>query len=123
MQIKVQVHVKWIKCTICCQQFPITAAYVFTDYWLQGQTLPYILVNIASLPCATPTLFNLYVALSRILGQYTVRLLWDFNKDLFMQCHDVALMEEDDRLEELLEIRRFSASASHVLVWQCWDLA
>ena len=30
VQIKVQVHVKWIKCTICCQQFPTTAVYVFT---------------------------------------------------------------------------------------------
>ena len=46
----------------------------------------------------------------------------DFNKNLFMQCHDVALMEEDDRLGELLEIQRIGVSASHVLVWQCWDL-
>ena len=42
--------------------------------------------------------------------------------DLFMQYYDVALMEEDDRLEELLEIWRIGASASHVVVWQCWDL-
>ena len=34
----------------------------------------------------------------------TIRLLQDFNKDLFMQCHDMALMEEDDRLEELNQI-------------------
>ena len=69
MQITVQVNGKWIKCTICRRQFPITATYVFTDYQSQGQTLPYILVDIASLPCGMITLFNLYVALSRSLGQ------------------------------------------------------
>jgi hypothetical protein len=80
------------------------AAYVFTDYWSQGQTLSYVLVDIASLPCGTLTLFNLYVALSRSSGQSTIRLLQDFDKDLFMQYHDIALMEEDDRLEELNQI-------------------
>jgi hypothetical protein len=96
MQIKVQVHGKWIKCVVRRRQFPITAAYAFTDYWFQGQILPYVLVDIAPPLCGTLTLFNLYVALSISSGQSTIRLLQDFDKDLFMQCHDMALIEEDE---------------------------
>ena len=33
-----------------------------------------------------------------------IQLLCDFNKDLFKQSHDTALMDEDDRLEELNQI-------------------
>ena len=31
-------------------QFPMTAAYTFTDYHSQGQTIPYILIDIATPP-------------------------------------------------------------------------
>lgn len=55
---------KWVQHTIHCRQYPITAAYVFTDYHPQGQTLPYVLIDIASPPSGTLNLFNLYVALS-----------------------------------------------------------
>jgi hypothetical protein len=33
-------------------------------------------------------------------------LLRDFNEDLFKQSHDLALMDEDDRLEELNEVTK-----------------
>ncbi|KAG0703258.1 hypothetical protein DFH29DRAFT_803763 [Suillus ampliporus] len=46
------------------QQFPITAAYAFANYRSQGQTIPYVLVDIATPPTRGLNLFNLYVALS-----------------------------------------------------------
>ncbi|KAF8546656.1 hypothetical protein OG21DRAFT_1364943, partial [Imleria badia] len=49
----------------------MTAAYAFTDYpgRSQGQTIPAVLVDIATLPSGGLSLFNLYVALSRSSGQ------------------------------------------------------
>ncbi|KAJ6557021.1 hypothetical protein DFH09DRAFT_923253 [Mycena vulgaris] len=58
-------------------QFPLTGAYVFTDYRSQGQTLPFVFADIATPPSGGVSLFNLYVALPR------------------------TLLAEDDRLEEL----------------------
>lgn len=43
------------------------------------------------------------MALSRILEQQTIKLLRDFDEEVFMQAHDPALTEEDERLEELNE--------------------
>ena len=63
----------------CCQQYPMTAAYRFTDYSLQGQTLPYVTMDIAKLPLGGLDLFNLYVALSWSLGCETIQLLHDFD--------------------------------------------
>ncbi|KAJ3738871.1 hypothetical protein F5050DRAFT_1580540 [Lentinula boryana] len=57
----------------------MTTAYAFTDYRAQGQTIPYVLVDIAKPPTGKLTLFNLYVALSR----------------------SSELMMEDERLEKL----------------------
>ncbi|KIL62905.1 hypothetical protein M378DRAFT_46886, partial [Amanita muscaria Koide BX008] len=92
---------KWVQRTVQRRQFPITAAYAFTDYRSQGQTLPFVLVDIASPPYGSLNLFNLYVALSRSSGRETIRLLRDFDPRLFRQTHDVNLMTEDDRLEKL----------------------
>ncbi|KAJ3897534.1 hypothetical protein F5879DRAFT_813832 [Lentinula edodes] len=61
----------------------MTAAYAFTDYRAQGQTIPSVLVDIGKPPTGTLSLFNLYVALS--------------------QRHDIELFAEDDRLERLNE--------------------
>ncbi|KAG1858510.1 hypothetical protein F4604DRAFT_1589477 [Suillus subluteus] len=48
----------------------MTAAYAFTDYHSQGQTIPYVLVDIATPPSGRLNLFNLYVALSqKLLGE------------------------------------------------------
>ena len=46
------------------RQFPITAAYAFTDYCSQGQMILYVIVDIAKPPTGKLSLFNLYVALS-----------------------------------------------------------
>lgn len=85
--------------TVRRRQFPMTAAYCFTDYRSQGQTIPYVIVDIATPPTGTLSLFNLYVALSRSSGRSSIRLLRDFDNELFQKSHDTALMEEDDRLE------------------------
>lgn len=83
-----------MKRTVRRRQYPITSAYSFTDYWSQGQTIPYVIVDIAEPPSGTLTLFNLYVALSQSTGRNTIRLLRDFDEQLFRQSHDLDLMEE-----------------------------
>lgn len=79
----------------------MTAAYSFTDYRSQGQTIPYVLVDIATPPTGGLNLFNLYVALSRSSGRSTIRLLRDFDEKLFQASHTPELIAEDDRLEVL----------------------
>ena len=82
----------------------MTAAYAFTDYHSQGQTIPRVIVDIATPPTGKPLgLFNLYMALSRSSGWKTVRLLRDFDESNFLQSHDTRLLEEDVRLNELDE--------------------
>jgi ATP-dependent exoDNAse (exonuclease V) alpha subunit len=90
-----------IQKTVRRRQFPMTAAYAFTDYRSQGQTLPYVIIDIGSPPTGTLSLFNLYVALSRSSGRGSIRLLRDFDDKLFMASHDPALVDEDERLENL----------------------
>lgn len=80
------------------QQFPMTAAYAFTDYRAQGQTILYVTVDIRTPPRGGLLLFNLYVALSRSTGRAWVRLLRDFNDNLFLQAQAAPLFDEDDRL-------------------------
>jgi hypothetical protein len=94
---------KIIKKTIKHRQFLITAAYAFTDYRSQGQTIPYAILDLASPPTGKLTLFNLYVALSHSKGHSSVRLLQDFDDKVFKQSHDPALILEDERLESLNE--------------------
>ena len=48
-------------------------------------------------------LFNLYVALSRSSGRSTIRLLRDFDDELFKKGHRTELLVENDRLNELNE--------------------
>ena len=68
-QIKVRTsNSKYITRSVRCRQFPMTAAYGFTDYHSQGQTLPYVIIDIVSPPTGGLDLFNLYVALSRSSG-------------------------------------------------------
>ncbi|OCH91268.1 hypothetical protein OBBRIDRAFT_775397 [Obba rivulosa] len=88
--------------TVRRRQFSLTGAYAFTDYRAQGQTIPIVLINIQTPPPpGTLTLFNLYVALSRSSGRGTIRLLRQFDRQLFLQKHDPDLKLEDARLEEL----------------------
>jgi hypothetical protein len=69
--------------TVRRRQFPMTAAYAFTDYRSQGQTIPYVIVDIATPPTSGLDLFNLYVALSRSSGRSSIWLLRDFDDELF----------------------------------------
>jgi hypothetical protein len=83
------------------RQFPLTAAYAFTDYQSQGQTLCYVIVDPASPPSGGLSLFNIYVALSRSSGRSTIRLLRNFNDKVFQRAFDTDLTLEDERLEQL----------------------
>ncbi|KZT28686.1 hypothetical protein NEOLEDRAFT_1224103, partial [Neolentinus lepideus HHB14362 ss-1] len=61
------------------------AVYAFTDYRAQGQTLPCVITDTVTLPNGRLSLFNLYIALSYI----------------FLNSHNMELLEEEDRLEKL----------------------
>jgi len=89
--------------TVKWRQFPMTVAYAFTDYRSQGQTIPCVLIDIATPPTGGLNLFNLYVMLSRSSGRSTIRLLCDFDEKLFQASHspELILIAEDDRLEAL----------------------
>ncbi|KAJ7112356.1 hypothetical protein C8R44DRAFT_742034 [Mycena epipterygia] len=87
---------KFTQRTIRRCQFAMTGAYLFTDYRSQGQTIPYILVDIAAPPTGSLSLFNLYVvALSRSSDRETIHLLRDFDDELFMKSHYPMLLAED----------------------------
>jgi ATP-dependent exoDNAse (exonuclease V) alpha subunit len=87
--------------TVSRTQLPITAAYAFTDYRAQGQTIVPVIVNIGRPPSGGLTPFNVYVALSRAKGRDSIRLLRDFDECLFQQHPSEYLRIEDDRLKEL----------------------
>ncbi len=90
-----------VKKTVKRRQLPMTAAYAFTDYRSQGQTLRCVIVDIATPPGGGLTLFNIYVALSRSSGRETIRLLRDFDPDVLRQPVDAMLVQEDERLDNL----------------------
>ena len=79
----------------------MTPAYAFTDYRSQGQTIPFVMVDIATPLTGGLSIFNLYVALSRSSGRLTIRLLRDFDNTTFMQLHGASLLQADDRLDKL----------------------
>ena len=88
----------------------MTAAYAFTDYQSQGQTLLYVIINIATPPTRALDLFNPYIALSRSSERESIQLLWDFDNELFKKSHNPALLTEDDRLDKMDRITK---------VWWC----
>ncbi|KAG9022127.1 hypothetical protein FRB95_000695 [Tulasnella sp. JGI-2019a] len=55
--------------TVNHTQLPLTAAYAFTDMQSQGQTIPYVIVDIAAPPTGGLTPFNAYVTLSQSSGR------------------------------------------------------
>ncbi|KAI6008554.1 hypothetical protein EDC04DRAFT_2581994 [Pisolithus marmoratus] len=79
----------------------MTVTYTFTNYCSQGQTIPTVLINIATPPTGGLNLFNLYVALSWSSGHLTIQLLHNFDNKIFQASHSTELLAEDDRLEEL----------------------
>ena len=93
--------------TVTRLQYPITAAYCFTDYRSQGQTIPHVIVDIASPPSGKLSLFNLYVALSRSSGRESIRLLREFDDEIFLESHEPELVLEDERLDELDNTTKF----------------
>ncbi len=101
------------KKTVRRLQFPMTEAYAFTDYRSQGQTIPYVIVDIAKPPTGSLTLFNVYVALSRSSGRGTIRLLRDFDEEVLLKPLDEHLALEDDRLRRLDKETEVRWAASH----------
>jgi hypothetical protein len=89
------------KGTVHRKQLPITAAYAFTDYKAQGQTLQPVIVDIGNPPSGGLNAFNAYVAISRGRSRETLRLLRDFNSSIFTKHPSVDLAECDKRLDIL----------------------
>ncbi|KIL54765.1 hypothetical protein M378DRAFT_1051766 [Amanita muscaria Koide BX008] len=87
--------------TVTRRQIPLTPAYAFTDYRAQGQSLPYVIVDLGRPPTGKLTAFNAYVALSRSAGRKTIKLLREFDEELFTTVPCEELEEEDIRLEAL----------------------
>lgn len=87
--------------TLWREQLPLTPAYAFTDYWSQGQTLPYVIVDLGTPPSGGVTPFNAYVALSRSVSRDRLRLFRDFDPKLFQTPPSKDLANEDTRLEGL----------------------
>ncbi|KIM63522.1 hypothetical protein SCLCIDRAFT_117201, partial [Scleroderma citrinum Foug A] len=69
----------------------------------QGQTIPYVIVDIATPPTGSLNLFNLYVMLSRSSGRSSIRVLRDFDSKVFQAAHSADLLAEDDRLKAPLD--------------------
>ncbi|KAF8507859.1 hypothetical protein JB92DRAFT_2645379, partial [Gautieria morchelliformis] len=101
MQKKFTITVGNKQRTVTRTQLPITAAYAFTDYRSQGQTIPTVIVDIATPPTGGLTPFNAYVQLSRSSGASSIRLLRDFDDKLVTQHPSEFLRVEDQRLEKL----------------------
>jgi hypothetical protein len=83
------------------EQLPLTPAYAFTDYRARGQTIPHVIIDLATPPSGGLTPFNAYVALSRSRTRRHARLLRDFEDKLFQTPPNEYLVVEDARLEHL----------------------
>ena len=84
-------------------QYAMTAGYAFTDYKSQGQTIEYVIIDIGKPPTGSLSPFSVYVALSRSRGRDTIRLLRDFDPNLFQNHPSEALREDMKRLVKLNE--------------------
>ena len=85
------------------RQFPITAAYAFTDYRAQGQTMSPVIVDLTSPPGRRLSLFNDYVSLSRSSGRENIRVLRPFDTAVLKQRPNEWLLNEELRLDTLNE--------------------
>jgi hypothetical protein len=90
-----------VKKTVARWQLPMTGAYGFTDFRAQGQTLHCSMIDIGKPPTGELTAFNAYVALSRGHGREDIRLLRDFQDDIFTKHPSEHLRIEDRRLDDL----------------------
>jgi hypothetical protein len=82
-------------------QYAITGGYAFTDFKSQGQSIDPVLVDIRNPPTGKLSPFSAYVALSRSKGRDSIRLLSDFNEELFQTHPNIDLAVEMDRLRAL----------------------
>jgi hypothetical protein len=73
------------------RQYPLSAAYSFTDYKSKGQKIQCVIVDIGKMVVFPVTPFAAYVALSRSRGQNTIRLLQDFDDTIFTRHSSEAL--------------------------------
>ncbi|KAF8508639.1 hypothetical protein JB92DRAFT_2951740 [Gautieria morchelliformis] len=80
------------KGTVHRRQLSLTAAYTFTDYKAQGQTLQPVVVDIGNPPSGWLNAFNAYVAIS---------LLRNFNSNIFTTHPNIDLAKCDECLEIL----------------------
>ena len=89
------------KMTVNRSQLPLTLTYAFTNYRSQGQTLQPVYIDIGSPPYGRLTPFNIYIVLSRGMGQNNIWLIRDFDGTLL--CHHPCehLRLEDECLEGL----------------------
>jgi len=67
-----------------CTKLAITAGYAFTDYKSQGQTIEYIIVDLAPPPSGSKSPFSTYVALSRGRGRDKIRILREYDVESFL---------------------------------------
>jgi len=88
------------------RQLMLTPAYVFTDYKAQGQTMRPIIVDLSRTPTRKLNQFNAYVTMLYRTRHLNIRLLRDFNIDLFTMHPNQDLMESDMQLEVLNELTR-----------------
>jgi hypothetical protein len=79
--------------TIARRQFALTGGYAFTDIKSQGQTIERVYVDLRHPPSGKMSPYSAYVALSRSRGRNTIRLISDFDEDLFCvhPCPDLAI--------------------------------
>ncbi|KAG1847831.1 hypothetical protein DFJ58DRAFT_730013 [Suillus subalutaceus] len=89
--------------TVTRRQLALTPAYAFTDFKSQGQTIEHVLVDVGRTTCFNLSPFNVYVALSRSRGRDTIRLLRDFDNDLFLRHPSEDLRIEERRIDGLVE--------------------
>jgi hypothetical protein len=92
------------RCTVTRRQLPLTPGYAFTDIKAQGQTIDHVIVDIGKTTSFGLSPTNAYVALSRSRGRESIRLLRDFENNLFTRhpSHDLKL--EDARLDVLAKM-------------------
>ena len=81
----------------------LMAAYAFTDYKSQGQTIEYVIVDLGKPASGDLNGFNAYVALSRSRGRDTIRLLREFRSDIFTHHPSEDLRAEDRRQDRLTD--------------------
>lgn len=95
------VQVQGSKFKIVRRQYAMTPGYAFTDYKSQGQTIDYVLIDLAKPPSGSLTPFSAYVLLSRSRGRKSIRLLRDFDSTLFQNHPSEDLRMDMIRLEGL----------------------